>query len=91
MPLLDLFRRRWKHKDPDVRGKAVEKLTNQVLLAEIARADDDGGVREKAVQRLTDQGLLADIFRAGIARTSREWDASRRRSKGSPTKPSSPT
>ena len=55
------FRPRWKHGDSSVRRVAVEKLTNQALLAKIATTDSDGLVREVAVGKITDQALLAKI------------------------------
>jgi hypothetical protein len=44
--------------------KAVERLTDQALLADIARTDHRDA-RWKAVERLTDQTLLADLARTG--------------------------
>jgi hypothetical protein len=40
---------------------AVEKLTDQPLLADIAKYDIDRIVREAAIKKLTNQSVLADI------------------------------
>jgi hypothetical protein len=39
MALTDLFRPKWKHSDVQVRIAAVNRLTNQVKLANIAKTD----------------------------------------------------
>jgi hypothetical protein len=54
MNFLDLFRPKWKHSQPRVRRAAVEKLTDQALLGEIAKTDSDRDVRMAAVKELTD-------------------------------------
>jgi hypothetical protein len=65
MRLKGLFRARpgWCHPDPLVRKEAVKHLTDQALLAEIAKTDHDKGVRETAVRNLTDQGTLVEVAR----------------------------
>lgn len=50
-----------KDKDPKVRKAAVEKLSDQALLARVVFEDQDELVREAAVVRLTDQVALAHI------------------------------
>ena len=37
MALLDLFKPKWKHSDPKVRLKAIEEITNQQVLKEVAK------------------------------------------------------
>ena len=68
MGLKDLFLPKWKHSDSDVRLTAVKKLTDQRVLAEIAKNDGDWNASQAAVEKLTDQTLLADL-----AKTSRKW------------------
>jgi len=52
MKFSDLFIPRWRHSDPQVRQKAVEKLKDANLLAQIAEKDEYDNVREAARQRL---------------------------------------
>ena len=49
------------HEDWRVRQRAVLKLTDQALLARIAKEDDVDWVRASAVSTLRDQALLADV------------------------------
>ena len=72
MGFLDLFRPKWKHSEFSVRREAVEKLTDQNLLAEIAKSDKDSVVRIIAVEKLTDQNLLAEI-----AKNDKDFDVRR--------------
>jgi hypothetical protein len=46
-----------------VRKAAVEHLTDQNVLADIAKNATDSDVRKAAVERVTDGGLLVDIAR----------------------------
>ena len=48
-------------KDPSERYAAVQKLTDQDMLAKIVSEDQDMNVRKAAISRLTDQRLLAKI------------------------------
>jgi len=52
MKFSDLFIPRWRHSDPQVRQKAVEKLKDAGLLAQIAEKDEYDNVRETAKKRL---------------------------------------
>ena len=54
MFLADLFRPKWKHSKPSVRLDAIKALTDQALLAKIAKTDSDPEVRDAAEKRLTD-------------------------------------
>ena len=47
--------------DTNLRLAAIEKLTDQAALANIAKTDKAPSVRGAAVQKLTDEALLADI------------------------------
>ena len=53
--------RRYRVRYKYVREEAVARLTDQVVLADIAKNDSDQGVRKKGVARLTDQAVLADF------------------------------
>ncbi len=48
---------------PEIREKAVAKLTDQRTLAGIAKNDEHGTVRDAAARVLTDQALLTEIAR----------------------------
>ena len=71
MGFMDLFRSRFRRHvgqaalDQEspwmARRNAVYKLTDQSLLAKIARNDPEWNVRTAAVWMLTDQSLLAQI------------------------------
>ncbi len=53
---------------------AVEKLTDQSLLAKIAVDDSDANVRSTAVGRLTDPALMAKVSAANSGSTVEEAD-----------------
>lgn len=61
----DLFKPKpeWKHSDWMVRLAALEKLTDQALLAEIAKNDKTWELRQRAVRKITDQTVLANVAR----------------------------
>jgi len=61
MGFFDLLKPKWRHSKSDVRKTAVNKLTDQSILADIAKNDTDSDVRKTAVNKLTDQSILADI------------------------------
>ena len=39
MALSDLFKPKWKHSDPNVRKAAILNITDQKVLAEVAKND----------------------------------------------------
>ncbi len=55
MGLMDIFKPKWKHSDPEIRILGVNKLSDQAMLAEVAKGDEDYLVRETAVDRIEDQ------------------------------------
>ena len=61
MSIADWFRPKWKNSDPAVRLAAVAQVTDQSVLADIAKNAEDYLVREAAAERVTDQSVLADI------------------------------
>ena len=61
MGIRDLFKPAHYSKDPEVRLKAVNKLNDQKLLAEIAKTDKSPRVRKAAVARVNDQDMLFSI------------------------------
>jgi len=63
MGFFDLFRPKWKHSLAGVRAEAVRIITDQNLLAEIAKTDLSPYVRVAAVRRLIDQALLTRIVK----------------------------
>jgi len=52
MKFQDFFVPRWKHSNPDVRQKAIMRLSDQSLLRQIIDMDDDEMVRLAAQERL---------------------------------------
>jgi hypothetical protein len=52
MQFSDIFVPRWQNSNPEVRKRAVERIKDTRLLAQIAEKDDDPGVRQAAVTRL---------------------------------------
>ena len=61
MALSDLFKPKWKHSDPSVRLQTIENISDQSVLAFIAKNDTEQSVRYTALQNLTDQEVLAEI------------------------------
>jgi len=61
MGIRDLFKPAHSSKDPEVRLKAISKLTDQKLLAEIAKTDKSPRVRKAAVARVNEQEMLFSI------------------------------
>ena len=53
---------------PSVRARAVKKLTNQVVLAEIVKADSDFDVHRAAIETLTDQVAIAEVLKTEIVK-----------------------
>jgi len=72
MALMDIFRPKWKNSDQEVRKAAIEQLTDQAILAEIAKTDKECAVCQVAVKRLTDQALLAEIVKTNKKSEVRE-------------------
>jgi hypothetical protein len=52
MKFSDIFVPRWQNSNPEVRKRAVERLRDTKLLAQIAEKDDDPGVSRAAMTRL---------------------------------------
>lgn len=52
MKFSDIFVPRWQNSNPKIRLKAVEKLNDMKLLAQIAEKDEDPEVCAVAQQRL---------------------------------------
>ena len=66
---------RWQHTNPDIRLKAIEKMSasdEADVLAQLARGDASTLVRAAATARLTDFALLDEIFNQDTAPTVRE-------------------
>ena len=61
MRFMDLFRPKWKNSNELVREQAVEELTDQAALADVARNDESERVRSSALEKLTDKAVVADI------------------------------
>ena len=60
-PLLEAIAKNENDSDSVVRGSAVNRVQDQIVLAAIAKSDSNWHVRLDAVDRLEDQATLADI------------------------------
>ena len=58
---MGIFRPAYRSKDPEVRLKAVDKLDDQQLLAQIAMTDKSPRVRKAAVAKVDEQEMLFAI------------------------------
>jgi exonuclease SbcC len=54
-----LFKPKWQHKDPSVRKQALNKLTDEKILVQIANQDDDKSVRLLALSKIQSKQNLA--------------------------------
>lgn len=61
MSLKDLFVPKWKNSDWRIRKDAVEVITDQKTLSEVALTDENAEVRKLAVRKVNDQLTLTDI------------------------------
>lgn len=70
-----LLKPRWQHTNPDIRLKAIEKMSaasDAEILAKLARGDASTLVRAAATACLADFGLLDEIFNQDGAPSVRE-------------------
>ncbi len=61
MSIRDLFLPKYKNSDPEVRKSAIEKITDKVILYEIAQNDYNVDVRIEALKKIEDQSVLAQF------------------------------
>lgn len=61
MGLLDVFRPRWKHSNPEVRLEAVKTLDDDEALAQAASRDEDERIRRLAIRQLIDPWRLKNV------------------------------
>ena len=54
MKFQDIFVPRWQHSNPEVRIKAVNRMSDQALLKQIVEKDEDEMVCLAARERLTE-------------------------------------
>lgn len=57
-----LSRPKWRHKNPDIRKKAIAELEDQTLLLEVVNVDTDLEVQSTALAQITDQNILDTII-----------------------------
>ncbi|MBL4797220.1 MAG: DUF349 domain-containing protein [Oleispira sp.] len=57
-----LFKPKWQHKDPSVRTQAVNKLTDEKILVQVAKQDDDKSVRLLALSKIQSKQNLAEFL-----------------------------
>ncbi|MDR0324481.1 MAG: hypothetical protein LBI19_00110 [Oscillospiraceae bacterium] len=58
---MGLFKPAWQSKNIEKAIRAVKKITDQTMLAEIGKTAEYGVVRFAAIEMITDQVILADI------------------------------
>ena len=76
MGFLSLFRPKYKHSEPKIRGRAVEKLNTKIeLLIKIAKDDDDFDVRLAAYKKLGRENTKEAIF--DVAQNAEDVNLSR--------------
>ena len=61
MGFLDLFKPKLQHPNWRIRKAAIQKVTDQKVLIDVAKNDEDRFVREAAITQLTDQKVIVDI------------------------------
>lgn len=63
MPLVDLFRPKWKHSDASVRLGAVKALdpSEKSTLMQVVKNDTDDAVRRAALRKIDDPDVLVDL------------------------------
>ncbi len=54
MKFSDLFVPRWQHSNPEVRIKAISRITDISLLTQISEKDEEESVRQTAEHRLAE-------------------------------------
>ena len=64
MGLLDVFRPRWKHSNPEIRLEAIRTLDDDEALAQSASRDGDERIRRLAIKQLIDPWRLQNV--AGV-------------------------
>ncbi|MCM8533025.1 MAG: hypothetical protein NE330_17790, partial [Lentisphaeraceae bacterium] len=52
MGLMDFFKSDWKHSDPRVRQKSIERITDLNIIADILQTDEDSNVRQACLDSL---------------------------------------
>jgi len=70
--ILDFFGPKWRHSNNDIRRSAVSRLSDEALLAKIAKTDRAPGVRIAAVREL--RGSAQGALLSEIARTDCDED-----------------
>ena len=63
MGLFDFFKPDWKHSDPRVRQKSIERVTETLVLAEILSTDEDSNVRQAVLESLDTIPKMQEVLR----------------------------
>jgi len=66
MALFDIFRPKWKRSNHHVRWDAVQKITDQSILFEIAKTDKDSFVCASAIKRISDCKMLNELLECNM-------------------------
>ncbi len=72
MGILDLFRPKWKNSNASIRIEAVQKLTDESILTQMALSDEERKVRWAATDKITNQTKLAQTTLAQIALSDKD-------------------
>ena len=72
MGLFDKLKPKYKNSDPNVRRNAIWELTDQKIIEDIAKNDEDEYVRRKAVAKLATLTNQEDVF-IDIAKNDEDW------------------
>ena len=62
MGLFDFFKPDWKHSDPRVRQKSIERVTDTTVLAEILDTDEDAGVKQTILASLNTIPKMKEVL-----------------------------
>lgn len=62
MGLFDFFKPDWKHSDPRVRQKSIDRVTDTEVLAEILDTDEDAGVKQTILVSLNTIPKMKEVL-----------------------------
>ena len=62
MGLFDFFKPDWKHSDPRVRQKSLERVEDTSVLAEVLDTDEDAGVRQAVLASLDTVPKMQEVL-----------------------------
>ena len=60
--IFEIFKPKWKHKDKNIRMKAVEELVDTADLLSVAKYDTDTTIRRIAINKLKDKSEIEKLI-----------------------------